>query len=152
VTPAERAVIDAALRWHAPSARWCGPEETDLTNALDALLAERERQAAGENEFVWVLRTWRDVRAGDVVRPPAVVNAEVTIETIALQRWHVDPRGSKYSPVPLEHEYLAVRARGWPEVRQINPDAYVEIMLEARELAAIEAFGEDGWKGRESSC
>jgi len=93
-------------------------------------------------DLIWVERTWRDVRGGDVVRPPGAAGAQVLVTSSALQRWHVDPRSPKYTPVPLEHEILMVFAREWgPDPKQINPDASVEILTERLMAEALTANG-----------
>lgn len=133
-----QAVIDAANHCEL-HARYDGHAEL-----IEALSALREAETAGE-PLIWVERTWRDVRPGDMVRMPGVPATASMVESAAIQARHVDPRSNTYRPIALEHEVMRVRLAAWPEGREINPDAAVEIATTVAELAAIELLG---WPNR----
>lgn len=149
MTPEEKAVIDAALTWereHPAKDHWT---DASLDLAVSALLAARRVEEQGApDEMLWVERTWRDVRAGDTVRPPAS-DSHAVVDSSQLQSWHVDPRGSTYSPVPLEHDvmcvYLKPFGQGEPKRYDMNPDAPVEILVAFSEL---DFLNRHGWADR----
>lgn len=106
-------------------------------------------------EQIWVERRWRDVREGDVIRPPGQAGHEAEVVTLgATQHWHAAPDANQYSPnqspmewasIPVTLEPLAGGAAFTP-ANGMNPDAPVQIRVTRDELAAIEACG--GWGQR----
>ncbi len=107
--------------------------------------------SAPEEEPEWVLRTWADVRVGDVVRPPGT-DLRFTVAVAAHAPWHVHPAANQYRPNEMPAEWSEVRVRFHEEdsasggqLRLMNPAAAVEILLAPGEVAAIEALG---WENR----
>lgn len=106
-------------------------------------------------DHVWIERMWRDVREGDVIRPPGQTGHEAEAVTIgAMQHWHAAPDANEYRPneSPMEWASIPVTLRkldtgeGYAPPNGMNPDAAVEIRVTRGELAAIEACG--GWGQR----
>jgi hypothetical protein len=106
-------------------------------------------------EYVWVERTWSDVRQGDVVRPPGMQAHEAIVTGIGpVCAWHADPNSHPRWPTPMEWQARPVamvplgkgEESAFTPVNGVNPDAGVEIRVTRGELAAIEALG--GWKER----
>lgn len=106
-------------------------------------------------DHVWIERAWRDVREGDVIRPPGLAGHEAEAVTIgATQHWHVAPDANQYRPneSPMEWASIPVTLRklgtgeGYAPPNGMNPNAAVEIRVTRGELAAIEACG--GWQSR----
>ena len=119
--------------------------------------------------FVWVERTWMDVRQGDIVRPvqsPSRRDDEqhaAIVEAIGpVNHWHASPNASEYRPNESPLEWSAIRVTLKPLAKPgdengtmgasftpehgMRPDAGVEIKVTRAELAAIEALG--GWENR----
>jgi hypothetical protein len=74
---------------------------------------------------IWRAGTWVDVSTGDRVR---LGGHEAVVASAVVQDWHVDPRGSTYRPVPLEHRVVAVRLGGGEKLYTMPPDGPVEIL------------------------
>lgn len=159
MTPEERAVIDAAIeRFSFWIADETDSDDLDICAAVGHLLAARERAAAPE-PLVWVLRTWRDVRPGDTVRPPASDTSAV-VEWCGVQNWHIDPVNVNWvevekgdgevkrvpMPIPMEHDIVRVIFVGQEQHRDMNPDAGVEIQLSVYERDIAENV--IGWENR----
>ncbi len=97
----------------------------------------------------WVERTWWDVVEGDVVRPPGT-DLRFVVAHASRAPWHVHPAANEYRPNEMPAEWTDIRVRfqdgdAVSELRSMRPDAPVEIMLDAEELAAIETLG---WENR----
>lgn len=116
-----------------------------------------------DDEFVWVERTWADVREGDVIRPAGQTDETHAARVVTIgpvNRWHAAPGASQYRPneSPMEWSARAVtlapilvnagRASSVTHTPQhgMRPDAAVDIKVTRGELAAIEALG--GWRNR----
>jgi hypothetical protein len=120
---------------------------------------------------MWVLRTWADVRRGDVVRMPGQEATAAEVMELATLGWHVNDippanatpeqaaafaRDVQYRPNehagewtarpvtlrPLAADDPAIRHR----IPNVNPGAPVEIRCTQAELDAIELLG--GWSQR----
>lgn len=154
------AVIEAAIDRHG---LWIidetDPDDVAICAAVSDLLAALEQaEPEPEDELVWVERTWRDVRAGDTVRPPGS-DTYAGVDSAQLQAWHVDPvkvswqlnENGKMAPVPIsmEHEvmctYLLFPGQVKPQRYDMNPEHPVEISLWTSDVKAAEIFG---WAGR----
>lgn len=121
--------------------------------------------ATAVGEYVWIERTWADVRQHDVIRPAGQATDEHAAEVIEIgpaNRWHAAPGASQYWPNESPLEWSARRVTMLPLRRQgdagaqpftpehgMRPDAAVEIRVTRGELAAIEALG--GWENRVST-
>ena len=119
----------------------------------------------------WVLRTWADVRRGDVVRMPGQEGTAAEVMELVTLEWHVNDippanatpeqaaafaRDVQYRPNhhagewtarpvtlrPLAADDPATRHR----IPNVNPGAPVEIRCTQVELDAIELLG--GWSQR----
>lgn len=110
---------------------------------------------AVHDEVAWAAATWRDVRLGDVVRPPGVEGAEATVLAIGpVNNWHASPSASEYRPneSPMEWSNVNVTLKALASGAEMTPPngmlagAAVEIRTTTGELAAIEALG--GWANR----
>lgn len=125
----------------------------------------------GKDVAYWILRTWVDVRRGDVVRMPGQEATASEVVELTTLNWHVNdipPKGStpeqaeqfardvQYRPNEHAGEWTArpVTLRplgaGDPGARHripnVNPAAPVEIRLTQAEVDAIELLG--GWAMR----
>ena len=127
----------------------------------------------GKNISYWVLRTWADVRRGDVVRMPGQEATAAEVMELITLPWHVNDippanatpeqaaafaRDVQYRPNehagewtarpvtlrPLAAEDPAARHR----IPNVNPGAPVEIRCTQVEVDAIELLG--GWSQRTS--
>lgn len=124
---------------------------------------ESSDECACSDEFVWVERTWVDVRQGDVIRPAGQTDETHAARVVTIgpvNRWHAAPGASQYRPneSPMEWSARAVtlapilvnagRASSVTHTPQhgMRPDAAVDIKVTRGELAAIEALG--GWHNR----
>lgn len=107
--------------------------------------------------MVWVLRTWVDVREGDIIRPPGQTDethAAIVEKIGPVNHWHAAPNASQYRPNESPMEWSAMRVtladlnadRSFTPEYGMRPDAGVEIKVTREELAAIEACG--GWSNR----
>lgn len=123
------------------------------------------------DSLLWVLRTWADVRRGDVVRMPGQDATAAEVMELTTLQWHVNDippagmtseqldrfsRALQYRPNehagewtarpvtlrPLAADDPAVRHR----IPNVNPAAPVEIRLTQMEIDAIELLG--GWAHR----
>lgn len=110
-----------------------------------------------DDVVVWAAATWRDVRLGDVVRPPGVEGAEAVVVALGpVNNWHASPSASEYRPneSPMEWSNVNVTLKALASGAEMTPPngmlagAAVEIRTTAGELAAIEALG--GWTNRVS--
>lgn len=135
-----------------------------LLSAFDSLGIEIEEPAHFRPvEYVWIERTWVDVREGDVIRPAGQATDEHAAEVVKIgpvNHWHAAPGASQYRPneSPLEWSARAVTllplkapggdadASTFTPPHGMRPDAPVDIRVTRGELAAIEACG--GWKNR----
>jgi len=106
-------------------------------------------------EYVWVERTWSDVRLHDIVRPPGMEQHEATVTAIGPScRWHVNPDSHPRWPTPMEWQARAVtmipfgkgEESAFTPPNGVDPGAGVEIRVTRGELAVIEMLG--GWKER----
>ena len=142
-----------------------------FARALGIEVGSVDTEIATAQPFIWVRRTWTDVRQDDVIRP-------VTADGVALDQhaarvvaigpvceWHVDDltavteqdvRDRQYRPNEHRLTYSARRVtmcsvQGDPDVtvtppHGMNPDAPVDIRTTTVEVDAIELLG--GWAAR----
>lgn len=131
--------------------RTANHEEDD--GALRDELAAAEQ--AREEEFIWVPRTWIDVRPGDSIHLPGT-ESYAYVQHAELQNWHIDPRSNEYRPSALEWSGVKVTiyttmpdgSRGMATQASefiMDPAKPIEIKLTPAELAAIELVG---WPNR----
>lgn len=155
-----KAFSDAAFE-HANTGGEALLTDAALLAGLKAIgiTVEDERARFVSVEQIWVERTWRDVREGDVIRPAGpgdiVSRHEAEVVTLgATQHWHAAPDANEYRPnespmewasIPVTLEPLAGGAAFSPP-NGMNPDAPVQIRVTRGELAAIQACG--GWGQR----
>lgn len=123
--------------------------------AVAAALKHLGIEVGAVEPFIWAVATWRDVRLGDVVRPPGVEGAEAAVVALGpVNNWHASPSASEYRPneSPMEWSNVNVTLRALASGAEMTPPngmlagAAVEIRTTAGELAAIEALG--GWANR----
>jgi hypothetical protein len=133
VTPEEQAVIDAAIRWSNADPRWCRPVE----NALDEAVAALERSRQPKTELRWYLRTWADVRAGDVVRFTTARDRPAIVTAISRVN-HVTPR--PWSSMSVTVDTAPAHKLSF------NADAEIEIEMDVRTYDAMIVLG--GWTER----
>jgi len=137
-------------------------------NVVSAVLAElgiEVERAPAPDEFIWVARTWVDVREGDIVRPVQPPSrrddeqhAAIVTEIGPVNHWHAAPNASQYRPNESPLEWSARRVtmesldggRTLTPEHGMKPDAGVDIKVTRAELAAIEACG--GWSERVGVC
>lgn len=111
----------------------------------------------GSELYVWVERTWWDVRLHDVVRPPGQDERAATVVRLPnglVNHWHADHTSNPRWPTPMEHSSIPVTLQplgqgeesAFTPPQGASPDLPVEIRVTRGELAAIEALG--GWKER----
>lgn len=158
----EKAVVDAALNVHAGLAGvfppGAGSAQRDLWEACNALLTERKPRFTAV-EYVWVRRTWRDVRQNYTIAPVAAdglrleQHAAWVIKIGPVNHWHAAPDANPYRPneSPMEWSSIPVTLRAtdgqdFTPANGMNPDAAVDIKITKRELAVIETLG--GWENR----
>ncbi len=134
-TAEERAVIDAAIMWHSRAHLISLPEDQALFDAVEALNASTAGDAT-----VWVERTWRDVRQGDIVRPVGRPENASKVNDIARHTRTT----RRFAMTRVDAEARTVDAPFTVDVS--NPDGAIEIFTTRAELAAIEACG--GWSER----
>lgn len=133
---AERAVIDAAL---ALAARY-GDPDYPIEDAFLGACAKLRTLIKRDAQWVWVERTWRDVRQGDIIRPVGMPAHAARVEAIERHTRTV----RRVTLFPGCDETTAVRDSFTRDVS--NPDGAIEIHLTRGEIAAIEALG--GWSAR----
>ncbi len=138
-TAEERAVIDAAIMWHSRAHLISLPEDQALFDAIEALNASTAGDAT-----VWVERTWRDVRQGDIVRPVGRPENASKVNDIA-RHTRTTRRFAMDKMIMLESGPWETAASPFT-VDVSNPDGAIEIFTTRAELAAIEACG--GWSER----
>jgi hypothetical protein len=157
-------VISAALEWHRARGHEALTALGALTRACDALAAPPPIPSNPsiplgiDDEMIWVERVWRDVRNGDLVRPPGTTLAFM-VHSAATNVWHVDPASPVYSPTALEHSKTRVvfvdeavgDDFGLSSPREMNPGASVEIWFSRREAETLDALGPLGWPNRIST-
>jgi hypothetical protein len=137
-------VVHQAIRAYEHD--FIGNAFSDAVRALLSFRNEQEQareQEQKQHEFVWVTRTWRDVRSGDAVRMPGR-EEQAFVRSAQLQPWHVDPRSSEYSPTPLRYEVMRV-ALDIGVTYDMDPAKAVEICMTRDEVAAVELIG---WENR----
>lgn len=139
------------------------PRYQSATSAILSVLGIHVESEHAEDEYVWVERTWVDVRQGDVIRPAGQTDEAHAARVVTIgpvNRWHAAPGASQYRPneSPMEWSARAVtlapilvnagRASSVTHTPQhgMRPDAAVDIKVTRGELAAIEALG--GWHNR----
>lgn len=137
--------------------------DASIEAALMTLGIEVEQEPAIDDEMIWVVRTWLDVREGDIVRPPGAFDYAAVASNIGpVNHWHAAPNASQYAPNESPAEWSSINVTlqplakpgdengtlGIPYIpaRGMRPDAGVEIRVTRAELAAIEACG--GWHNR----
>jgi len=148
-----------------------GLDRCALGSALDELTSYQRSAGYIVAPHIWVLRTWADVRRGDVVRMPGQEATAAEVMELTTLSWHVNdipPEGMtpeeaerfardvQYRPNehagewtarsvtlrPLSADDPAARHR----IPNVNPAAPVEIRLTQAEVDAIELLG--GWAQR----
>ncbi len=133
-TKEERAVIDAAIMWAT-----CEDHGGALTDALNNAVAALNASTAGD-ATVWVERTWRDVRQGDIVRPVGRPENASKVNDIARHT----RTARRFTMTRVDAEARTVDEPFTVDVG--NPDGAIEIFTTRAELSAIEACG--GWSER----
>lgn len=118
-----------------------------LCSRTERMYCHREDCHGGTDVPDWVMRTWLDVRAGDIVRLPGTEHIAKVVSAVRLP-WHVHPAANQYRPHEMPAEWSAVRVRFASDdvLRDMDPSKPVEILLSPSEVAAIEALG--GWANR----
>jgi hypothetical protein len=92
--------------------------------ALLAFLAALDIEITdGPEPHIWVLRTWADVRVGDVVRMPCQdATAAEVMELITLP-WHVNDIPPARLPYESDHDY-AKRVKAFDKDVQYRPNEH----------------------------
>lgn len=168
---AMEAVIDAVTGGESlPRQDWIEYRSAVLAFAealgIEVVPAPPARQDQDVN--TWVERTWIDVRQGDTVRMPGMQSSAVVTRCGPVNHWHVNdvpPAGmsdeqrerfardvqfhpenhrAEWSSIPVTLEVGS--GQTYTPDHGMRPDAPVEILTTAGELAAIEALG--GWHNR----
>lgn len=101
----------------------------------------------------WVLRTWRDVRADDVVRMPGTeITSSIahrlwppTDDERGRRSWHMVAGEKHWDDHVVQPGECVVVLQGETAPRFMNPSAPVEILLTPDEESAINALG---WENR----
>lgn len=168
---AMNAVVDAVTGGESlPRQEWIGYRDAVLAFA-EALGIEPMPAPASAPEHdvdVWVARTWIDVRQGDAVRMPGTEASALVTRCGPVNHWHVNdvpPVGmsdeqrerfardvqfhpenhrAEWSSIPVTLEVGS--GQTYTPDHGMRPDAPVEILMTAGELAAIELLG--GWASR----
>lgn len=133
------------------------PRYQSATSAILSVLGIHVESEHAEDEYVWVERTWVDVRQGDVIRPAGQTDEAHAARVVTIgpvNRWHAAPGASQYRPneSPMEWSARAVTLQPiekgvtFSPEHGMRPDAAVDIKVTRSELAAIEALG--GWRNR----
>lgn len=131
----ERDVLDAVLAW-------CADYGNDSTRGehlanIAGLGTRLQKAAECDAAFVWIERTWRDVRQGDMIRPVGMPQHAVRVENI-----------ERHSPGARRFTMRDITLADVTFTRIVsNPDGAIEIRLTNGEAAAINMLG--GWKYRE---
>ena len=132
---AERAVIGAARQLAELLPYRLEPCEA-ITALQDAIRRLDDVQARAD-EFLWVERTWRDVRQGDVICPVGMPQHAARVDAI-----------ERHSPGTRRFTMLPLEPGGAPIVRNVsNPDGAICVRMTPLEVAAVEALG--GWSARQ---
>lgn len=151
MTPEEKAVIDAAYAWRYALISLDAVAEDiaagRLVEAVDAW--DIARQGAPE----WYLRTYADVRTGDVIMhgPPGTSAPLATVLSCSQEQHHVKDGGTgkHWDDTAVEHGLTRVRL-DYPgsdpnHILDIPSSAPVRVRLTAEEFRAIELLG---WSNR----
>lgn len=120
----------------------CPGDGNSIPHGAVACSDHDETQPEVEQADIWVLRTWADVRAGDTVRMPARPDTETDVYSAVATNWHVDPRSSEFQPESMDYTVVRVRfGDAGASLREMNPAAYVEILLSPATLLIIQTMG-----------
>jgi hypothetical protein len=126
VTPAERVVVEAALRWHADMADELNAAE--LYGAVDALLAERADPATPTEQDI----TWGQVVVGDEIYSDKTRRWYEVTNTVIL--------GSDTGRVKIH-------VKGLPE--PIEPKLIAPVTVRRSEMGkAVDMFASVLWSGQ----
>lgn len=134
-------------------------EELIVTPVIDNVTCTpcgRIARKEPDQDLIFVLRTWEDVRTGDRVRMPGS-DATAHVQSAVHLRWHVKPGTgtSQYNPpvsLPWSGVRVTLEVPGMrdPSSYEMDPVKPVEIEIdrETAESAALLHGGEDWWEVR----